>query len=54
MLIMLIYLVGSIHTLKKNTEALVVARNETDLKEHAENTKYMVISQEHHARKITI
>jgi hypothetical protein len=46
--------VGSIHTIKKNTEALMVASNETDLKEHAKNTKYMIISREHHAGKITI
>ena len=34
---------GSTHTIKKNTEAIVVASNETDLKENAENTKYMII-----------
>jgi len=54
MLIMLIYLLGSVRTIKKNTEALVVASNDNDLKEHAENTKFMIISREHHAGKITI
>jgi hypothetical protein len=54
MLIILIYLVGSIHTIKQNTEALVVASNESDLKENAENIKCSIISGEHHARKIAV
>jgi len=33
----------SMHTTKKNTEALVVASKETDLEVNAEETKYMVM-----------
>jgi hypothetical protein len=33
----------SIHTLKKNTEALVAASKETGLEVNADNTKYMVM-----------
>jgi hypothetical protein len=32
------------HTIKKNTEALVVASKETGLEVNAEKTKYMVMS----------
>jgi len=35
---------GSIHTIQKNTKALVVARKETGLKVNADKTKYMVSS----------
>ena len=45
MLIMLILLGRNIHTIKKNTEALVVTGEETGLEVNAEKTKYMVISQ---------
>jgi len=34
----------SIHIIKKNTEALVVACKETGLEVNADKTKYMVIS----------
>ena len=34
------------HTVKENTEALVVATNETGLEVNADNTKYMVMSRE--------
>jgi hypothetical protein len=37
---------GSIHTIKKNTEALVVASNKIELKGNADKTKYMVMSQD--------
>jgi hypothetical protein len=40
---------GSIHTLRKNTEALVIANTETDLEVNAEKTKYMIISQDQNA-----
>jgi len=33
----------SIHTIKKNTEALVVASKETGLQVNAKKTKYMVM-----------
>jgi hypothetical protein len=35
---------GSIHTIRKNTEALVVASKEIGLEVNAEKTKYMVMS----------
>jgi len=37
---------GSVWTIKKNTEALAVASKENGLKVNADNTQYMVISQE--------
>ena len=42
-------LVGSIHTVKKNTDALVVASKESGLEGNAEKTKYMVMSQDQNA-----
>ena len=36
----------SIHTIKKNTHALVVSSKETGLEVNADNTKYMVMSQD--------
>ena len=35
---------GSVHTVKENTEALVVASKETGLEVNADETKYMVMS----------
>ena len=37
---------GSIHTLKENSEALVVASSEIGIEVNADNTKYMVMSQD--------
>jgi len=37
---------GSVHTKKKNTEAVVVANKEIGLKVNADKTKYMVMSQD--------
>ena len=37
---------GSIHTVKKNAEALVVATKEIGLEVNADKTKYMVMSRE--------
>ena len=37
---------GSIHTVKENAEALVVATRETGLEVNADKTKYMVMSRE--------
>jgi hypothetical protein len=34
---------GSVHTKKKNTEALVVASKETELEVNADKTKYKVM-----------
>ena len=38
--------VWSIHTIKENAEALVVATKETGLEVNADKTKYMVMSRE--------
>jgi hypothetical protein len=35
---------GSVHTIKKNTEALVVGSKETGLNMNADKTKYMIMS----------
>jgi hypothetical protein len=40
---------GSIHAIKKNTEALVVASKEIGLEVNAEKTKYMVMSHNQNA-----
>jgi hypothetical protein len=40
---------GSIHAIKKNTEALVVASNEIGLDVSAEKTNYMVMSRDQNA-----
>ena len=37
---------GSIHTVKENAEALVVATKQTGLEVNADKTKYMVMSRE--------
>jgi len=37
---------GSVHTIKKNTGALVVARKETGVQVNADKTKYMVMSRD--------
>jgi hypothetical protein len=37
---------GSIHTIKKNTEALVVASKDIGLEVNGEKTKYMVMSRD--------
>jgi len=41
---------GSLHTIKENMEALVVASKETGLEINAHKTKYMVMSQDQNAR----
>ena len=40
---------GSIHTIKKNIDALVVASKETGLEVNADKTKYMVMSRDQNA-----
>jgi hypothetical protein len=40
---------GSIHSIKRNTEALVVASKEICLEVNAEKTKYMVVPQDQNA-----
>ena len=39
----------SVHTIKKNTEALVVVSQENGLGVNADKTKYMVMSQDQNA-----
>jgi len=41
---------GSVHTIKKNAEALVVASKKTGLEVNADKTKYMVMSRDQNAR----
>jgi hypothetical protein len=40
---------GSIHTIRKNMEALVIATEETGLEANAEKSKYMVMSRDQNA-----
>ena len=40
---------GSVHTVKENMEALVVATKESGLEVNAEKTKYMVMSRDRNA-----
>jgi hypothetical protein len=42
---------GSVHTIKKNAEALVVASNENGLEVNAYKTKYMVMSRDQNAER---
>ena len=44
----------SIHTIKKNAEALAVARKETALEVNAGKTKYIVMSREQNKDEVTI
>jgi len=45
---------GSMYTVKKNTNALVVGNKETGLEVNADKTKYMVISQDQDAGWVTV
>ena len=45
---------GSVHTMKKNTEALVFASKEIRPEVNTDKTKYMVMSRDHNAGKVTI
>jgi hypothetical protein len=40
---------GSLHTIKNNTEALLIASKEIGLEVNAEKTKYMVMSRDQNA-----
>jgi hypothetical protein len=40
---------GSIHTIRKNTKALLIASKEIGLEVNAEKTKYTVMSRDHNA-----
>jgi len=46
--------VRSVHTIKKNAEALVVASNETGIEVNADKTKYMVMSRDQDAGQFTV
>ena len=43
---------GSVHTVKKNSEALVAATKEIGLEENAHKTKYMTVSRDQNAGRI--
>ena len=43
---------GSVHTVKKNAEALVVATKEIELEVNAHKTKYMTVSRDQNAGRI--
>jgi len=45
---------GGIHTLQENAEALVAATREIELEVSADKTKYMVMSRDQNAGKITV
>jgi hypothetical protein len=51
---MLNILGGSVHTIKKNTEALVVASKESGLEGNVDKTKYMVRSRESMQDEVTV
>jgi hypothetical protein len=40
---------GIVHTIKKNTEAVVVANKEIELDINADKTKYMIMPQDQNA-----
>jgi len=42
---------GSVHTVKENAEALIVASKEIRLEVNADKTKYMVMSRDQNARR---
>ena len=44
---------GSVHTIMKSTEALVVASKEIELEVNADKTKYMVMSWDRNAGRVT-
>ena len=43
---------GSVHTVKKNAEALVAATKETGLEVNARKSKYMTVSRDRNAGRI--
>jgi len=45
---------GSLLPVKENTEALIVASKEIGLEVNADETKYMVMSREQNADKVTV
>jgi len=45
---------GSVHTVKGSAEALVVASKEIGLEVNADKTKYMVMSRDQNADKVTV
>jgi hypothetical protein len=45
---------GSVHTVKENTEAVVVTSKKNGIEVNADKTKYMVMFQDQNAGKVTI
>jgi hypothetical protein len=45
---------GSVNTVKKSAEALVVATKETGLEVNADKTKYMIMSRDQNAGEVTV
>ena len=45
---------GSVHTIKENAEALVVATKEIGLEVNADKTKYMVMSRDRNSGGVTV
>ena len=45
---------GSIHTVKENAEALIVATKESGLEVNADKTKYMIMSRDQNAGQVTV
>ena len=45
---------GSLHTLKKNAEALVGATKDIGLEVNADKTKYMIMSRDQNAGRVTV
>ena len=45
---------GSVHTVKKNVEALVAATKEIGLEVNADKTKYIVMSRDQNAWRVTV
>jgi len=40
---------GSVHTIKKSAEALIVVSKETELEVNADKTKYIILSRDQNA-----
>jgi len=45
---------GSVRTIRKNTDAVVVASKETEVEVNVDKIKYMLMSRNQNARKITM
>ena len=45
---------GSVHTIKENAEAVVVASKENGLEVNGDKTKYMVMSRNQNVKEVTV